>query len=324
MFKLPNLPSQEADREEMADFAELLSWTRGTVSAREIIAFLGRLDDNDDNSGCDDDDDANDAFLDEVMNEVDRRSSACGSGYPFRLAREGTIVTHNSEDNTACAWLYRFLLMTTRINMQTSREFDGIDGTLLFEEIASEVLRIYLGGIRAQSCVFGTAVGGSFEAKVNSLCKVLGEGGEFRSLGTGDVTAKDGKLDVVAWVPFSDGLPGKLILFGQCKTGTHWDSQITQLRPEAFIKKWMRDPVVVDPMRVFCVAEARDLNRTEALSCDAGIFLDRCRLVDFCGSLSDALIIRMRVWTTAAKKRLGTNLDDMEKTRRPCRRRARH
>ena len=42
MFKLPARPSSGADIHELADFAELLAWANGKVSAREIVAFLGR------------------------------------------------------------------------------------------------------------------------------------------------------------------------------------------------------------------------------------------------------------------------------------------
>ena len=57
MFKLPALPSPRSQIHELADFAELLALQQGTVSAREILAYLGRVSENDPNEGIDDEDD---------------------------------------------------------------------------------------------------------------------------------------------------------------------------------------------------------------------------------------------------------------------------
>lgn len=301
MFKLPNPPSPQADTNELADFIELMSWDNGSASKREVVSYLGQVDDNDNNVGCDDDDDENSDCLDDVMNEVERRASACGEGYPFRLDLEGTVLRHEDESTGLRSVLYRYLLLGTRLNMKNSRMHDGIDGSLLLEEIAAHVLRNYLGTTKARSFVFGTAVPGSFQDKVTALCRELREGGEFRSLDDAPVEANDDKLDTVTWVPFSDLLPGQLILFGQCKTGSNWEGLTTQLQPDAFIKKWMRDPIVVNPLRVFCISEAADRSRWRGTCAAAGILFDRCRLVDFCDGLPDDLLGRIRKWTEAAK-----------------------
>ncbi len=52
---LPHAPSPEADVQELADFAELCAWDRNDVSAREIVAALNQVDDNNNNVGCEDD-----------------------------------------------------------------------------------------------------------------------------------------------------------------------------------------------------------------------------------------------------------------------------
>ena len=301
MFKLPNAPSPQADVHELADFVELVSWDRGSASKREIVAYLGQIDDNDNNIGCDDDDDENSDFLDEVMNEIERREPACGNGYHFRLDREGTVLRHNPDNNDQRSILYRYLLLSTRLNMKDSRVHAGIDGTGLLEEVAAHALQNYLGGTRARNIVFGTATPGSFENKVLALCHELREGTGFRSLDDDEVQANDDKLDAVAWIPFSDLLPGQLIVFGQCKTGSNWGGLVTQLQPGSFIKKWMIDPVLVDPIRAFCISEAADRSRWKGTCVNAGLVLDRCRLVDFCDNLSADVLDRVTRWTIAAK-----------------------
>ena len=304
MFKLPNPPSAQADTHELADFIELLSWYNDSASQREVVAYLGQIDDNEHNVGCDDDDDENAAFLDDVMNEVERRVCACGEGYPFRLDLEGSVLRHETTSLCVKSVLYRYLLLGTRLNMQSDRVHAGIDGTLLLEEIAAYILQNYLGASRSRSFVFGTATAGGFKGKVDKLCRELGEGECFESIDSASVDANDDKLDTVTWVPFSDRLPGQLILFGQCKTGTNWGGLTSQLQPEAFIKKWIRGTIVVNPLRVFCVSEAADRSRWKSTCVVSGILFDRCRLVDFCDDLPKDLVNKMLCWTNTAKKTL--------------------
>ncbi len=301
MFKLPNLPSPQAECHELADFAELLAWDKGSVSAREIAAYLGRLDDNDHNVGCDDNADVNADEIDEVMNEIERRSSACGVGYPFALDLEGTVLRHvpNNEDHRT--HLYHYLLLSTRLNMKDARDHAGIDGADLLEEIAAEILRCYLGPQRARSIVFGTSSPGSFEDKVNRLCHEVGEGGAFRTLDSAAVDANDDKLDTVSWVPFADNSRSQLIVFGQCKTGTNWSGMLTQLQPDGFIKRWMREPYLQDPLRAFCVAEAVNRSRWNGFCVFAGILFDRCRIVDFFTEPDAGLVEKIKAWSIAAK-----------------------
>lgn len=301
MFKLPNPPSPKADVHELADFIELICWDRGSASKREVVAYLGQVDDNDYNIGCDDDDDENSDLLDEVMNEIERREYACGSGYPFQLDLEGTVLRHNAGNNDQRSTLYHYLLLSTRLNMKNDRDHAGINGADLLEEVAAHALKNYLGGTRARAFVFGTSVSGGFQEKVSALCQELREGAGFRSLDDGPVEANDDKLDAVAWVPFSDSLPGQLIVFGQCKTGSNWEGLVTQLRPVDFNKKWMSAPFLVDPIRALCISEAPERSRWKGTCVAAGIVLDRCRLVDFCDNLSMDLLDRVSRWTTAAK-----------------------
>ncbi|WP_161867217.1 hypothetical protein [Pseudomonas yangonensis] len=302
MFKLPNQPSPKADIHELADFAELLAWCKGTVSAREIIAYLGREDDNDNNVGCDDNDDENANELDEVMNELERRSQACNTGYPFLLELEGTVLKFSPPQDNQKQEIYLYLLLSTRLNMLKSKIHAGIDGTTLLEEIAARTLQFYLGKNRSKSMVFGTAMGNKFEEKVNRLCTELKEGGCFKNWDSAPVSANDDRLDAVAWVPFSDGTSNQIIVFGQCKTGTTWEPQSTQLQPDAFIKRWTSERTFsLTPIRAYCISEAADRSRWQGITAYTGLLLDRCRLVDFCEDLEVGTLQRLRSWSEAAK-----------------------
>lgn len=301
MFKLPAMPSARADVHELADFAELLAWQRNSVSIREILAYLGQIADNEFNEGVDDEDDQNANALDDVMVEISRRGQACGAGYPFLLDLRGTVVRHQVADNSERADVYRYLLLSTRLNMNTDKVQDGVDGTALLEELAAVVLRCYLGPGRARSFVFGTAAAGGFENKIHQLCREIGEGGTFANIDPGPVDANDDKLDAVAWVPFSDGRAGKLVVFCQCKTGSNWKDHVTQLQPDAFLRRWTSGRgYVLTPVRAFCVSESAQPSKWNGLAGYAGLLFDRLRVVDFLGQVEDEFMARLRRWNASA------------------------
>jgi hypothetical protein len=153
----------------------------------------------------------------------------------------------------------------------------------------------------ARSLVFGTAGGGTFREKVDSLCRELCEGEGFHNLDVrAPVMATDDKLDVVAWVPFVDTLPGQLILFAQCKTGTNWQDSVTQLQPDVFIDRWIAGHILVTPVRAFCLSESTDRTKWSSTCRAAGIFLDRCRLVACCDNVDTLLLWKIKLWTDAA------------------------
>lgn len=301
-FMLPHAPSPEADVQELADFTELRAWDRTDVSAREIVAALNQVDDNDNNIGCEDDEVRNTDKLTDVFRELDRRAWICGAGYPFAVQASGEVLQHSALDPAnARQVVYRYLLLSTRLNMLKQRVHAKLDGTLLFEEFSAAALKEYLGNDRARSLVFGTSVGGGFGEKVRILCDQTREGGTYRSIDDSGSTANDGKLDAVAWIPFADRREGQVIVFSQCKTGTTWKNLITQCRPNDFAKKWFEKPFAVDPMRAFCVAESLDKSCWFSHCVGAGLVFDRCRLVELSESIPPALLKRLLDWTVAAK-----------------------
>ena len=302
MFKWLAPPSPRAHVHELADFAELTCWQDGVTSATALSNSLARLEENDYSDGVPEEDEI-DGRIEEAYEEMERRSEACGGGYPFEIGGQGLTILAIQDSGNPRHVVYQYLLLATRLNMSNNRSHAGIDGTLLFEELSAEVARVYFGD-RAQSIVFGTASSkANFAGKVNDLCFQLKEGGGFvDNSGSRRTRARDGKLDVVAWKPFTDELPGKLIGFGQCKTGTHYENELTQLRPDAFRDKWLRSPLVVLPIRMFFIAEALDFSydNWSLVSSDAGLLFDRCRIIDFCDGIDAGVLAKVGKWTEAA------------------------
>ncbi len=287
---------------------ELLSWRNGWVSIREVASYLVQIDDGELEEGVDDREDGVLQDLDEVMQEVEARSDACGVGYPFSQYSGGLLTYDNSKTRHPQSGIYCYLLLATRLNMAEDRTQAGLDGTQLFEQLAAPILCNYLGR-RSCSFVFGTsAAKRPFPDRINALCRALGEGEGFESLGGRVPSAGDDKLDIVAWTPFTDSLPGKIIVFGQCKTGTHWHDDVGQLQPDAFRNNWIRKPFGTPPVRAFLVSEAEDRLRFAETVQRTGLFFDRCRIVDSCVQVDEELAGQIANWTEAAFSRAGRML----------------
>ena len=299
MFKWPGTPSPRSPEHELADYAELVCWKQNSTSTNVLTADLGRLDENDYSDGVPEEEET-DQYVTDAYEEIERREKACRNGYPFVIGEQGYTLHVSQETRNHKHIIYKYLLLATRLNMKDNRVHAGIDGALLFEELASEVVREYL-GFRAESVVFGTASGAAdFPGKVNDLCTQMKEGGQFYNHSGAQSNEQDGKLDVVAWKHFADRLPGKLIAFGQCKTGTNYKDTLTQLQPDSFCRKWLRSSPALTPVRMFFVAEAKSRIDWYSASSDAGLLFDRCRIVDYCDDISEDVLKKVVVWTKAA------------------------
>ena len=305
MFKYPGVPTVRAYAHELADFAELMAWRDGRVSTTDLSRVIGRNEESDYSDGVPEEDEA-DRDAEDAYVEMETRDHACGmdASYPFSIDDRGNTFVRPSKKLSSRQLVYLYLLLATRLNMRDNRVHAEIDGARLFEKLCAGVARSYLGQ-RAESIVFGATSGsGGFPARIARLCHQLGEGGGVKDGVSPRV--RDGKLDVVAWKPFADSWQGKLIIFGQCKTGTDYRDMLMQLQPEAFCKKLLRELPSVMPVRAFFVSEA--LSRSGASSqrqwydssVDAGLLFDRCRIVDFCDGVAEDVLEEVRTWTEAA------------------------
>ena len=298
----------------MGDYMEWQACLNGQISVRTILAEIGRLDDNFDNEGCEDDADEAAEILEETMIELENRQRACNGGYPFSLNDTGTILFSELRDELDVQ-LYHFLLLATRLRMDRDREFEGIRGDLLFEEISAQILRNYLGypvsgdiAGRSQKLAFGTSSSIGFSERVDQLCREIGEGERFKDWDTGPTKAQDAKLDAVSWIPFSDGKPSKVTVFAQCKTGSsdYWKGKLGELKPTAFLKSFTEMRAFqLDPIPAFFVAEAANPNEWNEITSRAELFFDRCRIVDFGQRLETETASRMKKWTEAAMQHAG-------------------
>ena len=304
MFKWPGGPSPRAPEHELADYAELVCWEQGNTSATALVRDLDRLSENEYSDGVLEEEETP-KYVEDAYLEIERRMRACSGGYPFVLGKSGdTLHTNSSIDNSRSS-IYKYLLLATRLNMNHNKCHASLDGTRLLEELAAETSQEYFGH-RAESLVFGAIAGApSFQARVNALCCKIGEGDGYIDRANTKSNVKDGKLDVVVWKHFSDELAGKLVAFGQCKTGTNYKETLIHLQPDTFCKKWIQSPLVTTPVRMFFLAEALPQGRWYDYASDAGVLFDRCRIVDFSNKVSKDTQQKVENWTAAAAKATG-------------------
>lgn len=318
MKNLLATPSHRAGPVRLADTLELLALQgpRWRASASDLIASLDRKEDEDE--------DQLERPVMEAFDELELRQRHLGrfaAHYPFRL--EQSSIEFRQKKLTDQGLLYLFLLLATNLNMRDDRRHAGIDGAGLFEHFSCEVARNYWGGRnskqsdeRVDAFVFGTARSQlpswdddeietkNFKGAVNALCRRLGEGGSFRPKSSDPVRAQDDRVDLVVWRLFSDQRAGRLIAFGQCKTGTHWRHELPRLRPDSFCDKWLDTPPANTPLALFFLAD-RVAGSLFNECKDCGILFDRCRVLDYAHSLPPKLVADCAKWTRTALKKHG-------------------
>jgi hypothetical protein len=301
MYKLPDLPAPDSEIREITDFIELECLKKGSSGLEEIIDAISQLEDNDLTNGNSIDEPVRDRIM-EAFNELNNRNKYCNNNYPFELFNEGYVVKIKKDIDPFILVLYSFLIFATRLNMTKKRVHDSIDGTEIFEEISSLVMSKYLGP-RSNSFVFGTASeNGSFENRINELCTCLNEGGGLKQKYIKSAKPKDDGLDIVNWSAFSDEHIGKLISFGQCKTGTSWERQLS-VQPNSFINLWLQEQLHILPLKVFFIAEAleRSTKLDRIIIKKESLFFDRCRIMDYYPNVDKKLENNIQSWVKAVK-----------------------
>jgi hypothetical protein len=271
--------------EELADWLELtaLEAADSNAGAGDLERELKRLGQRDPHD-----------LLGNIFLEVDRREKASGKGaYPFD--REDSSIELKDKPRNFPAYIFCLALSYYKWTVRTRAPENP---WLLFEELAYYSAKNYLGG---DALVFGTSSrqGGKannrFESSVNELAKKLGEGEGFRP--QRKFSAKDSKLDLVAWKGFPDSRPSQIILFGQCAAGANWAGKLTELIPVDFWDQWMNRSKVSTPLQsVFIPHRVFADDEWEKHARSARLLFDRCRVVAFahketaCGRFADRLL----------------------------------
>lgn len=274
------LPSAKAYKEETADFWEMQAiLSPGTyVSHIQISKTISRGLDELIHEGLESEGDTLDAALEDVLLELQRRPNYTSHKYPFDFKKYSLKL---QDENGLLRNVYIFLLLCCRLNMMTSKVQNGIDGTLLFERLCAHVARNFFGS-DSESFVFGTAEPGSFEGKVKDMILKIGEGQAFKNPNKNPPSKNDDSIDIVVWKDFKDKRIGKLIAFGQCKTGTStWRDDKHRLKPRDFCAKWFYQEPVHPPIPLLFICDTMNEDFNFFSDQQGYIIFNRFRILEY-------------------------------------------
>jgi len=314
-FRLPAPPSPSTESPvEIADFWEILATGQpgSDISLSSVRAVIDRVAESDPAEDAEEDIEEEGRF-DDAIDEVKYRMCVCGEAYPFYFTSDSErVLALRDEGTCAKRALYLFLLLATRLNMNSRRVFEEIDAPLLFEEVCEAALK-EMCGPRGRTHRFGTSAGDqNFDDRLRSFFSELQE---FALRDDREIPKHGGDdgLDLAWWNTFAwhcdipyqgvhERPPGKLIVLAQCKTGTSWAApDMQRLQPSTFFDKWMTHTPLGQTARSFMAAARVDHSEWEDMHREGGMFFDRCRIVDYAAPrMSDELWIKVRRWTTAA------------------------
>lgn len=305
-YKLGELPSDMATQDEIADYLEV----KCLLSADESFSIVEAAEDN---SFVEDEDaaesievDAYSSYADALL-QIDERSRAITNNrYPF--IGEQNAISLSDDCSEYFRTIYTFLLFTTRWKMGADRIVQGKDGALLFERLCNNVLINYFGH-HAKGMVFGTGAesdDNGFETKVKGMLDRFVEKGYLFRRPDGDRNRqKDGKVDLVAFIPFNDSRKGHFVALGQCKTGTHWREKLGQLNPRTFCDLYIQPSLAFTPVCIYMVSEACNDDWEQLARNSQGVLFDRTRIMQFIpDSIDENLYRDIADWVNGVKELL--------------------
>lgn len=302
MFKLPDgIPSLSSSGQDWADYAEYLAWQKEgvSVSLLNVVKVPLLVSDEVDVEGVEDDTDRFTNKVDEIAEEIRYRSKICEGQYPFKLVNQDYGISYLSGGQSSNL-IYRYLLMSTRVNMSQKRIHADIDGALLFERLSAVVAKSFFGD-NSEVDVLGTSKteAGGFRRKLKNLVDKMREGGDIHP--NDGHKPQDENVDIVVWKGFSDQQPSQMIAFGQCKTGTSWSNKLSELNTDAFCRTWFTQQPVLTPIRLFFCAQYFPRNIWRVRANEAGLVFDRFRIIDYLPKNIDENLLRdIESWTIAA------------------------
>lgn len=310
-YNLGMLPSDMATLDEIADYLEV----KCLLSAEESFSIVEAAEDN---GFVEDEDmvkspevDAYGNYADALLQIDERNRAITNNRYPFIGEQDSISISEDCSEYFKT--IYTFLLFATRWKMGADRIVQGKDGTLLFERLCNSVLINYFGH-HTQGMVFGTGTesdDNGFEAKVKGMLDRFAEKGYlFRRPDKDRNRQKDGKVDLIAFIPFNDSRKGHFVAFGQCKTGTHWRDKLGQLNPKAFCNLYLQPPLAFTPVCIYMVSEACNDDWEQLARNSQGVLFDRTRIMQFIPDSIDANLYNdIATWVNGVKRLLLEKLE---------------
>ena len=262
-----------------ADQAELVAIRLGTSRVSSGIrddALADTLEDNYSTGILDEEDwqtreTSVDTASSQIIDEIERRLSSLGALYPFVL--NGDVLTYKQSDNL----VYEFLLCASLSPSLTTGEYTNFPRK--FEKLATLLTANFLGA-NTKHCHIGFP---NEHHRFKTAVSVAIDRSRELSWCASDDLPVDGPrqgdegVDYILWKDFGCGRPiGQPFFFGQCACGNDWDSKLDDISDRFF--KWFK-PLKINPTKIFAVPFVIPSNKLLEVTRQAGLVLDRIRLV---------------------------------------------
>ncbi|MCY4195782.1 MAG: hypothetical protein OXD33_02480 [Rhodobacteraceae bacterium] len=207
----------------------------------------------------------------QIMDELMRRQKSLGDLYPFEI--QGDSLTYKKSDSL----LYEFLLCTCLSPNLTTGDF--VKFPRLFERIAARLTANSLGHNTGFSHIGAPSGRGNLKASVQEAIEKSQElhwGPRFNLPDAGPHQGDQG-VDFIIWRDFECGRKiGQQFYFGQCACGNNWETKLNDVSD--YFMQWF-EPLDVSPTSVFAIPFVISDLKLSATSRQAGIVMDRLRLV---------------------------------------------
>ena len=264
MLPLPRRPTDEID---LADWCEL-----NALMARDRSFSFGDLERALNRAAVFRDQEDLEQKMSEVSFEIEARALAAGEGYAFTF--DGYIVEVRGDEDSY--YPYVFCLCLSYFGWEQPAGAT-VYPARMFEWLSSLAARRFLQGeaIRFAAPREGD-VPAAFRDAVGHICQRIGEGIGLQQ--TGEPVGQDDTLDIVAWRDFPDGLPGKLLLFGQCAAGGNWQEKISDLQPRDFCDAWMQQTPSSTLLKALFIPHRVESEKWRLRTIKAKLIFDRCRI----------------------------------------------
>jgi hypothetical protein len=217
------------------------------------------------------------SVVDGVFAELTRRGDAAADAYPFAVERKCIRVRDAGEECTA----YRFLLLLSYLCIHEPARVCN-PWRKMFERLATHALRTYLGdGAEALNTGWPRDDAKSFPDAIRQVIAGLREGRDYQERAGG--SPKDDTVDIVGWRHFPDKQTGKLVVLGNCATGSDFGGvKARDLAANRFFRTWFAElpqsPYVYAYFVPHLVQYGFDWNRLVVAVEHSQLFFDRCRV----------------------------------------------
>jgi hypothetical protein len=160
--------------------------------------------------------------IDDALLELGRRAKCLGDVCPFEIHGIRLKRIADWKDTPAYAFcLMLGLQVAYRDIFRKAFPNNYLEQGILFEQLTAEALTQL--GWRTHSPAWSKKAANSIRAKIEALALHLGEAHRSDAVDRwSSDDAKDGGLDVVCDIPFSDGWPGRPLFYVQCASGAGW------------------------------------------------------------------------------------------------------